>query len=110
MKEAFAVRLPTLAKFWWTVFHIVYCNVSVRKLWNTVTFSEDMAKKLDQIWWTVFHLVHGNVSVRKLWNTVTFSEDITKKLDRPCGLLVRVPGYRFRGPGFILGTSRFSEK
>jgi hypothetical protein len=23
-----------------------------------------------------------------------------KKVDRLCGLMVRVPGYRFRGPGF----------
>jgi hypothetical protein len=30
--------------------------------------------------------------------------------DRLCGLLVRVPGYGFRGPDSILGTTRFSEK
>jgi hypothetical protein len=30
--------------------------------------------------------------------------------DRLCGLVVRVPGYRFRGPSSILGTTRFSEK
>jgi hypothetical protein len=27
-----------------------------------------------------------------------------------CGLVVRVPGYRSRGPGAILGATRFSEK
>jgi hypothetical protein len=27
-----------------------------------------------------------------------------------CGLVVRVPGYRSRGPGLIPGTIRFSEK
>jgi hypothetical protein len=27
-----------------------------------------------------------------------------------CGLVVRVPGYRFRGPGSILRATRFSEK
>jgi hypothetical protein len=27
-----------------------------------------------------------------------------------CGLVVRVPGYRSRGPGSISGTTRFSEK
>jgi hypothetical protein len=26
------------------------------------------------------------------------------------GLVVRVPGYRSRGPGSILGATRFSEK
>jgi hypothetical protein len=30
--------------------------------------------------------------------------------DRLCGLLVRVPGYRSRGPGSILGATTFSEK
>jgi hypothetical protein len=31
-------------------------------------------------------------------------------MDHLCGLVVRVPGYRFRGPGSILGATRFSEK
>jgi hypothetical protein len=30
--------------------------------------------------------------------------------DRLCGLVVRVPGYRSRGPGSIPRSSRFSEK
>jgi hypothetical protein len=29
--------------------------------------------------------------------------------DRLCGLVVRVPGYRSRGPGSIPGATRFSE-
>jgi hypothetical protein len=29
---------------------------------------------------------------------------------RFCGLVVRVPGYRFRSPGSIPGATRFSEK
>jgi hypothetical protein len=29
---------------------------------------------------------------------------------RLCGLVVRVPGYRSRGPGSILGANRLSEK
>jgi hypothetical protein len=29
---------------------------------------------------------------------------------RICGLVVRVPGYRSRGPGLIPGTAKFSEK
>jgi hypothetical protein len=29
---------------------------------------------------------------------------------RLCGLVVRVPGYRSRGPGSIPGSTRFSEK
>jgi hypothetical protein len=31
-------------------------------------------------------------------------------LFRLCGLVVRVPGYRSRGPGLIPGATRFSEK
>jgi hypothetical protein len=30
--------------------------------------------------------------------------------DRLCGLVIRVPGYRFRGPGSIPSATRFSEK
>jgi hypothetical protein len=33
-----------------------------------------------------------------------------KKVDRLCGLAVRVPGYRSKGPGSIPGTTRLSEK
>jgi hypothetical protein len=29
--------------------------------------------------------------------------------DRLCGLVVRVPGYRSRGPGSILGSTRLSD-
>jgi hypothetical protein len=31
-------------------------------------------------------------------------------MDRLCGLVVRVPGYRSRGPGSNPGAARFSEK
>jgi hypothetical protein len=30
--------------------------------------------------------------------------------DRFCGLVLRVPGYRSRGPGLIPGTTRFYDK
>jgi hypothetical protein len=33
-----------------------------------------------------------------------------KNVDRLCGLVVRVPGYRSRGPGFNSLATRFSEK
>jgi hypothetical protein len=32
------------------------------------------------------------------------------KSDRLCGIVVRVPGYRSKGPGSISGTTRLSEK
>jgi hypothetical protein len=31
-------------------------------------------------------------------------------MDHLCGLVVRVPGYRSRGPGSISGATSFSEK
>jgi hypothetical protein len=34
---------------------------------------------------------------------------VSQKDDRLCGLVVRVPGYRSRGPSSILGATRFSE-
>jgi hypothetical protein len=39
----------------------------------------------------------------------TISESLHSS-DRLCGLVVRVPGYRSRGPGSIPGATRFSEK
>jgi hypothetical protein len=35
---------------------------------------------------------------------------VITEIDRLCGLVVRVPGYRFRGPGSIPGATRFPEK
>jgi hypothetical protein len=36
--------------------------------------------------------------------------DLSEIGDRLCGPVVRVPGYRSRGPGSIPGTTRFSQK
>jgi hypothetical protein len=35
---------------------------------------------------------------------------LVSTIDRLCGLVVRVPGYRSRGPGLIFGATRFSEE
>jgi hypothetical protein len=35
---------------------------------------------------------------------------VQTQIDRLCGLVVRVPGYKSRGPGSIAGATRFSEK
>jgi hypothetical protein len=64
-----------------------------------------------------------HVSLTKHYNTVPVNEDLSLSLslslyiyihiyihDRLCGLVVRVPGYRSRGPGSILGATRFYEK
>jgi hypothetical protein len=39
-----------------------------------------------------------------------FNININFNFDRLCGLVVRFPGYRFRGPGSILIATIFSEK
>jgi hypothetical protein len=36
-------------------------------------------------------------------------QDCRVPTDRLCGLVVRVPGYRSRGPGSILGATTFSQ-
>jgi hypothetical protein len=41
---------------------------------------------------------------------ISFSNVIYTQTDRFCSLVVRVPGYRSRGPGSIPGATRFSEK
>jgi hypothetical protein len=38
------------------------------------------------------------------------SDSGLEKQDHLCGLVVRVPGYRSRGPGSIPGATRLSEK
>jgi hypothetical protein len=45
-----------------------------------------------------------------LWGTNWIYMLRRKKVDCLCGLVVRIPGYRTRGPGSIPGISRFSEK
>jgi hypothetical protein len=49
------------------------------------------------------------------WNITRIKDYQNRKqslmcVDRLCGLVVRVPGYRSWGPGWIPGASRFSEK
>jgi hypothetical protein len=43
----------------------------------------------------------------KIWIIISSSIII---IDRLCDLVVRVPGYRSRGPGSIPCATRFSEK
>jgi hypothetical protein len=43
----------------------------------------NLSQKIKQYWYNTYHL---------------------------CGVVVRVPGYRSKGPGSILGATKFSEK
>jgi hypothetical protein len=53
--------------------------------------------------------IHGN-NVSLLIISSRYFVMLLERIDRLCGLVARVPGYRFRGPGSILGGARFSEK
>jgi hypothetical protein len=50
------------------------------------------------------------VGNRHLPKRVICAQGHEKRDDRLCGLVVRVPGYRSRGPGLIPGAIRFSER
>jgi hypothetical protein len=41
---------------------------------------------------------------------LTFMSCISTVIGRLCGLVIRVPGYRSRGPSSIPGATTFSEK
>jgi hypothetical protein len=41
---------------------------------------------------------------------VYLNKELLYKLTDLCGLVVRVPGYRSKGPGSIPSATRFSEK
>jgi hypothetical protein len=48
----------------------------------------------------------------KFWSDIykTINTDAIEVLHRLCGLVVRVPGYRSRGPGSIPDATTFSQK
>jgi hypothetical protein len=49
--------------------------------------------------------------MNELQNTTSNNIRVVEQyLDRLCGLVVRVLGYRFGGPGSIPGTTRYPEK
>jgi hypothetical protein len=54
-----------------------------------------------------YYSFHILTSVERRYRTCVFFSLVSWGL---CGLLVRVPGYKSRGPGSIPGTTRFSEK
>jgi hypothetical protein len=60
----------------------------------------------------VQHNIRNNTFSLKIFRreTVHISGDISKILDRFCGLVVRVPCCRSRGPGSIPGVTKFSQK
>jgi hypothetical protein len=43
-------------------------------------------------------------------DSTAFPECVCIAYDCLCGLVVKVPGYRLRGPGSSPGATRFSEK
>jgi hypothetical protein len=63
-----------------------------------MTYSENIS----QIRWKIIN----NSGVQNYEFTVFFPFVVRIK-DRLCGLVVKVPGYRFRGPGSIPDATRF---
>jgi hypothetical protein len=59
--------------------------------------------KRDVFTFFVLFLLRTNYDL--MFKSITLSND-----DRICGIVVRVPRYRSKGPGFISGAARFSEK
>jgi hypothetical protein len=58
------------------------------------------------IQWLLFNLEYeGDIFLGKV---IWLSTDYTLHFDHLCGLVVRAPGYRSRGPDSISGTTRFS--
>jgi hypothetical protein len=60
------------------------------------------------VWWSEFLATERRCIVFP----VRYEQNLymRMKVDRIYGLVVRVPGYRSRGPGSIPGANRFSEK
>jgi hypothetical protein len=50
------------------------------------------------------------LSERYMFQISAIISDLACCIDRLCGLVVRVPGYRSRGPGSIPGATGSSEK
>jgi hypothetical protein len=61
----------------------------------------------------VISVVCCDVYMRKEASTrfsvVIYTRCLCCQSDRLCGLVVRVPGYRYKGPGSIPGTTSFSK-
>jgi hypothetical protein len=54
---------------------------------------------------------YGQIIIaQELLNAVTAVTAFNNSRDRLCGLVARVPGYRYRDPGSIPGATRYSEK
>jgi hypothetical protein len=56
------------------------------------------------------HLIHKMNMRGRHTRAKNESTDFDSKICVLCGLVVRVPGYRSRGPASFSGATRFSEK
>jgi hypothetical protein len=74
-------------------------------------FLEDAVKCLGSVLWiVVIIIIIIIISLKLLVGLCHFFRSLILDTDRLCGLVVRVPGYRSRGPGSIPYATRFSEK
>jgi hypothetical protein len=58
---------------------------------------------LFNVWKTIYHTMCLNTMPQDVWETGGKASACNWRGDRLCGLVVRVPGYRSRGPGFDSG-------
>jgi hypothetical protein len=72
---------------------------------RTATVTADRSNKV-----TASITVRNNIKSRNAWILHNKLNKWVLLDDRLCGLVVRAPGYRSRGPGWIPGANRFPEK
>jgi hypothetical protein len=85
--KTFTIRvMPSELTFWFTDFVIKWIYERFHNIW------------VDVFWVTALP-VHQEIE-----------QIIYDVHDSLCGLVIRVPGYRSRGPGSIPGATKFSEK
>jgi hypothetical protein len=120
-KEGTGVRYPTEAKFLFSTAlrpammptkHLAPRVPGIKRQGREADRLPPSSAEVKNAWsYTSTPSVHFRVkkSARELYRPSDrrFS---AKFVDRLYGLVVRVPGYRSRGPGTIPGATRFSEK
>jgi hypothetical protein len=79
----------------------------------TKLLTRNCLKKISRRMYNWLRVPDGRLILR-LTGRLTVGRNVTLTSTTPpmclCGLVVRVPGYRSRGPGSIPGAIRFSEK
>jgi hypothetical protein len=81
-----------------------------RRPYISPTDSEKPEDVTSLVWPLTENRCHHSIISFSVSTCYFFLNFVLLSMDRLCGLVVRVPGYRSRGPGFIPGATTFSEK